>query len=361
MYSPWGCLRLRDRGARYGPAMTIESSQQVSRPGSPALRRQPLGSKSGLSVTDVGLGLWAVPGGEWGPAEDADSLAAIEAAFDAGVNFFDTADVYGAGHSEELLGRAMAGRRDQFIVATKIGWTGFDRENDRSQYDTVDKLVAGVAGSLERLGTDYVDVIQCHISYAEPNTDVFIEGFHRLKESGTVRAWGVSTGDINHLRRFNADDACDTLQIDYSILNRFPEREIFPYCQEHEIGVIVRGPLAMGLLSGKYRAEDEFPVGDFRRAWTEDREQHAQFLSDLVTVDKLKAVTPEGTSVAELALRFVRSHPAVTTVIPGARNRRQAESNTATGLQPLLTDAEMAAIDRIVGPGGGRKIWPEVT
>jgi aryl-alcohol dehydrogenase-like predicted oxidoreductase len=341
--------------------MSIESSQEVYMPGSAVLRRRPLGSKSGLSVTDVGLGLWAVPGGEWGPAEDADSLAAIEAAFEAGVNFFDTADVYGAGHSEKLLGRAMAGRREQFVVATKIGWTGFDRENDRSQYDTIDKLVAGVAGSLERLGTDYVDVIQCHISYAEPNTDVFIEGFRRLKEAGTVRAWGVSTGDVNHLRRFNADGDCDTLQIDYSILNRFPEREILPYCQEHGIGVIVRGPLAMGLLSGKYRAEDEFPEGDFRRAWTENPEQHSQFLADLAIVERLKGAAPDGTSLAELALRFVLSRPAVSTVIPGARNRRQAESNTATGLQPLLSGADMAAIDGIVAPGGGRKIWPEIT
>jgi aryl-alcohol dehydrogenase-like predicted oxidoreductase len=325
------------------------------------LRRRPLGAASGLSVTDIGLGLWAVPGGEWGPGEDADSLAAIEAAFDAGVNFFDTADVYGVGHSEELLGRAMTGRREQFVVATKIGWTGFDRANDRSQYDTVDKLVAGVAGSLRRLGTAYVDVIQCHISYSEPNTDVFIEGFRKLKEAGTVRAWGVSTGDINHLRRFNADGDCDTLQIDYSILNRFPEREILPYCREQGIGVIVRGPLAMGLLSGKYRADDEFPEGDFRRSWVENPEQHAQFLADLASVEELKAVITEETPLAELALRFVVSHSAVTTVIPGARNRRQAEANTATGLKPLLTEKEMAAINGIVEPGGGRKIWPEVT
>ncbi len=325
------------------------------------MRRRALGSTSGLSVTDIGLGLWAVPGGEWGPGDDADSLAAIEAAFDAGVNFFDTADVYGAGHSEGLLGRAMAGRREHFVVATKIGWTGFDRDHDRSQYDTIDKLVAGVAGSLERLGTDYVDVIQCHISYPEPNTDVFVEGFRKLKEAGTVRAWGVSTGDINHLRRFNAEGDCDTLQIDYSILNRYPEREILPYCQEHGVGVIVRGPLAMGLLSGKYGADDKFPDGDFRRAWVEDSDQHAQFLADLATVDRLKAVAPAGTSLADLALRFVVSSPAVTSVIPGARNRRQAESNTATGLKPLLSEDEMGAINGIVVPGGGRKIWPEVT
>lgn len=322
---------------------------------------RPLGAKSNLLVTDIGLGLWAVPGGEWGPADDADSLAAIDSALEGGVNFFDTADVYGDGHSEELLGRAMAGRRDRFIVATKIGWTGFDRERDRSQYDTVPKLIAGVTGSLRRLDTDYVDVIQCHISYPEPNTDVFIEGFRQLKEEGKVRAWGVSTGDLRHLQRFSADGDCDTLQIDYSILNRLPEREVLPFCQEQGVGVIVRGPLAMGLLSGKYSAKSSFPAGDFRRSWVEDPQQHSQFLDDLETVEKLSVLVTPGDSLSQLALRFVVSHPAVTTVIPGARNRGQARSNTAAGLQPLLSEEEMRGIDRLVPPGGGRKIWPEIT
>jgi aryl-alcohol dehydrogenase-like predicted oxidoreductase len=322
------------------------------------LRKRPLGSATGLLVTDIGLGLWAVPGGEWGPGDDADSLAAIEAAVEAGVNFFDTADLYGDGHSEELLGRSMAGRRDRFIVATKIGWTDFDRDNQRSQYDTVDKLVAGVAGSLRRLGTDYVDVIQCHVDYPEPNTGIFIEGFRRLKQAGTVRAWGVSTSDIDHLRRFNAEGDCDVLQVDYSILNRFPEREIFPYCQEHGIGVIVRGPLGMGLLAGKFAADDAFPTGDFRRAWIEDPPQRSQFLADLATVEKLKAVVPEGESLSQFALRFVVSHPAVSTVIPGARNQNQAEANVAAGRQPLLSGSDLAAVDEIVPPGGGRRVWP---
>lgn len=322
------------------------------------LRRRPLGSASGLLVTDVGLGLWAVAGGEWGPGDDADSLAAIEAAFDAGVNFFDTADVYGAGHSEELLGRSMRGRRDRFVVATKIGWTDFDRDRDRSQYDTVEKLVAGVAGSLRRLGTDYVDVIQCHVGYPEPNTGVFIEGFRHLQEAGMVLAWGVSTSDIDHLQRFNAEGDCGVLQVDYSILNRFPEREILPYCQEHGIGVIVRGPLGMGLLTGKFAADDTFPEGDFRRGWIEDASQRSQFLADLAIVEKLKAVVPAGESLSQFALRFVLSHPAVSTVIPGARNQKQAEANVAAGRQPLLSRSELAAIDRIVAPGGGRRVWP---
>jgi aryl-alcohol dehydrogenase-like predicted oxidoreductase len=153
------------------------------------MQKNPLGI--GIDVTEIGLGLWAVPGFEWGPGDERDNLEAIEAARAAGVNFFDTADVYGPDLSEELLGKAMTGRREEFVVATKIGWKGWDAEAKRSQYDSVDKLVAGVEGSMRRLNTDFIDLIQCHISFAEPNTDVFIEGFKRLKAEGKVRAWGV--------------------------------------------------------------------------------------------------------------------------------------------------------------------------
>jgi aryl-alcohol dehydrogenase-like predicted oxidoreductase len=322
------------------------------------MNRRPLGARSGLEVSEVGLGLWAVSGSEWGVVQDQDNLDAIEAALESGVNFFDTADVYGAGHSEELLGQAMQRRRDAFVVATKIGWINYDKQADRSQYDSVDTLVAGVEGSLRRLGTDHIDVIQCHVDYPEPNTPVFIEGFRRLKEAGTVRGWGVSTSDPDHLRRFNADGDCDVLQTDYSILNRTAEAELFPYCQEHGIGVIVRGPLAMGLLTGKYTASATFPDGDFRRAWIDDPTQREQFLRDLAIVEKLRDAVPDGETLAHFALRFVRSHPAVSTVIPGAKDRRQAESNSAAGLKPLLSDQEKAAVDGLIPPGGGRKIWP---
>lgn len=324
----------------------------------PAMNERPLGSATGLSVSVIGLGLWAAGGDEWGTSEDRASLDAVETALEAGVNFFDTADVYGSGHSEELLGQAMRGRRDEFIVATKIGWTGYDDEADRSRYDDVASLVEGVESSLERLGTDHVEVIQCHIDHPEPNTPVFIEGFRKLKEDGIVKAWGVSTSDLEHLKQFNADGDCDVLQTDYSILNRTAEQEIFPYCQENGIGVIVRGPLAMGLLTGKYSASDTFPDGDFRRAWIEDPEQNEQFLRDLEVVDRLRAVVPEDGSMARFALRFAMSHPAVSTVIPGARNESQARANAQAASEPLLSATELKSVDRLVPRGGGRKIWP---
>lgn len=317
-----------------------------------------LGDSTGILVTEIGLGLWAVAGSEWGPADDRASLDAIEVALDAGVTFFDTADVYGEGHSEELLGQAMKGRRERFIVASKIGWTGFDRQENHSAYDSVDKLIAGVEGSLRRLDTDFLDVIQCHVNYREPNTDVFVEGFRALRDAGKVRAWGVSTSDFDLLRYFNASGDCDVLQIDYSILNRTPEQEILPYCAEQGIGVIVRGPIAMGLLAGKYGTDDSFPEGDFRANWISDPTQNAQYLRDLDVVERLRSVVPDGQSLAEFALRFVRSEPAVSTVIPGARDGRQSAANAAAGVAPLLSPDERAAVDQIVPPGGGRKIWP---
>jgi aryl-alcohol dehydrogenase-like predicted oxidoreductase len=284
-------------------------------------------------------------------------LAAIDASLDAGINFFDTADVYGDGHSEELLGKAMRGRRELFAVATKIGWVGYDGENNRSQYDSVDKLIAGVEQSLRRLQTDHIDLIQDHIFYREPNTDVFVEGFQKLQRDGKVRAYGLSSSDFAFVKDFNSNGNCATLQIDYSILNRTAEQEIFPYCQKNNIGVIVRGALAMGILTGKFTPEARFSDGDFRQNWNEKSDERRIFLEDLGKVERLRSLTHDST-LAQLALRFVISHPAVTTVIPGARSAGQAHENVKAGLLGPLTKEEHRRIDSITPPGGGRKIWP---
>jgi aryl-alcohol dehydrogenase-like predicted oxidoreductase len=313
--------------------------------------------KSDIQVTKMGFGLWAAGGDYWGPTEDREVLDAIDAALDAGINFFDTADVYGGGHSEELLGRAMRGRRDQFVVATKIGWLGFDDQASRSAYDTVDKLIAGVECNLRRLQTDMIDVIQSHISFRDPTMEVFVEGFQRLQQEGKVRAYGVSTSDFDYLQAFNSDGGCATLQIDYSILNRTAEAEIFPYCIEHDIGVIVRGPLAMGILTGKFTPDWTFPDDDWRRRWQETPEEREIFLQDLEKVEKLRPMAEDRT-LAQLALQFVMAHPAVTAAIPGAKNPRQLEDNVQAALLPPLTEEELAQIDAITPPGGGRKIWP---
>ncbi len=313
--------------------------------------------KSGIEITKIGVGLWAIGGTSWGETDDRESLNMIDAALDLGINFFDTADVYGDGHSETLLGQAMQGRRDRFVVATKIGWQGFDGEKVVSAYDTVDKVVSGVEESLTRLQTDTVDLIQCHIDFREPNMEVFVEGFQKLLQQGKVRAYGVSTSDFEYLKAFNADNRASSLQIDYSILNRTPEAQIFPYVMKNNLGVLVRGPLAMGILTGKFNANTRFEEGDFRTRWITNEDEHRVFLNDLEKVEKLKQLT-DGRSLAQLAIQFTLQHPAVTAAIPGAKRIDQLKENVKAALLPDLTPEELAVIDAITPPGGGRKIWP---
>ena len=313
--------------------------------------------KTGLEVSVIGLGLWAIGGKDWGPTDDRESLGTIDAALDAGITFFDTADVYGDGHSERLLGTAMNGRRDRFIVATKIGWTGFDEARKCSAYDTVDKLIAGVEGSLRRLNTDYFDVIQRHIDYPDPTVDVFLEGFQVLQNAGKVRGYGLSTSDFAFLRQFNADGGCGTLQVDYSLLNRTPEAEVLPYCRSKDIGVIVRGPLAMGILTGKFEAGTRFGENDFRRRWHESELERKIYLDDLAKVERLRGLAVDR-SLSQLAIQFSIHDSAITTSIPGAKTVLQLRENLSAASLPPLTEAEIAAIDAITPPGGGRRIWP---
>jgi aryl-alcohol dehydrogenase-like predicted oxidoreductase len=313
--------------------------------------------QSEIPVTEIGLGLWAIGGSEWGPVKDQESLETIDAALDAGINFFDTADIYGQGHSEQLLGRAMQERRDKFIVATKIGWIGFNRPDFISAYDSPQKLIAGVEQNLARLGTDYIDLLQSHVHHPEPHTKHFIEGFQRLQQRGVIKAYGLSSSVFEFIQEFNADGGLSTLQIDYSILNRTAEKEIFPYCLEHNIGVIVRGPLAMGILTGKFSEKSRFPAGDFRQNWINNQEENQIFLDDLKKVDQLKEIAGD-LPLSQLALQFVLAHPAVSTVIPGAKTIQQVQENARVGYLPPMGPDLLTQIDLVVPPGGGRKIWP---
>jgi aryl-alcohol dehydrogenase-like predicted oxidoreductase len=314
--------------------------------------------KSNLDITEIGFGLWAAGGDQWGATDGREVLNAIDYALDHGINFYDTSDVYGAGHSEELLGQAMQGRREKFVIATKSGWRDFDGERGQSAYTTVEKVIAGVGSNLQRLNTDFIDVIQSHIDFRDPTMEIVVEGFQRLQKEGKVKAYGVSTSNFEYLKAFNTDGGCGTLQIDYSILNRTAEEEILPYCQQNNIGVIVRGGLAMGILAGKFTPETRFPEGDFRRRWHENPDEYQIFLNDLAVVEKLRQLVNPERTLAHLALQFVLNHPAVTTAIPGIKDVSQAEKNIHAGLsQPLNTD-EMDFINNLILPGKGRKIWP---
>ncbi len=299
--------------------------------------------KTGFRVSAIGMGCWAIGGDAWGPVEDRDSIAAIKRALELGVNFFDTADVYGRGRSERLLARGLLGRRQDAIVATKVGlWrSGPDRPN---AYAEPKLVVESCEQSLERLQTDYIDVYQCHLWWDE-NTEVFLEAFDALKSQGKIRASGLSTNQIDHVRHFNQSGTCDVLQFDYSILNRSPETDILPYCEKEQIGTIVRGPLKMGMLTGKFTPNTTFPEGDIRRPWPEQD----WYRESLEKVERLRALS-DGRSMAQAALQFVLRHPAVHTAIPGAKTVGQVEANAAAA-DGRLTDRDLELIEAVAPAG----------
>ncbi len=305
--------------------------------------------KTGWKVSVIGLGTWNI-GGQWGEVDDRTALATIWKAYECGVNFFDTADAYGEppGRSEELLGKALQGIRHEVFIATKVGnWAR--RHGHPLPYTSPLHIIACCHASLYRLRTDYIDLYQCHIGNpTDAEIEVFLEAFDRLKEQGKIRAYGISTNSLDALQRFNKHGTCATCQLDYSILNRAPEKDLLPYCQDQNIGVIVRGPLAMGILSGKFTPDTVF-TDEVRRSWNEG-ERRQRFLRRLEVVERLRFLERNGRTMAQAALQFVISHPAVSCTIPGAKSPQQAEMNAMAG-DGTLTPEELAAINEVVQPG----------
>ena len=300
--------------------------------------------RTGLRVSEIGFGAWAIGGDAWGTVEDNDSLAAMDRALELGINFIDTADVYGNGRSEFLVAEAIRGRRDQVVLSTKGGLMGHHRDPERAPvYGQPEKVVEALEASLQRLETDHVDVYFCHIWWDKhEETEAFIEAFDRLKKDGKVRAVGVSTNDLDHIRHFDRNDGLDAVQLDYSILNREPEREILPYLEERGIGVVVRGPLRMGILTGKFSEETTFPEGDIRKDWPREK----WFEESLRKVERLRPLE-DGRTLGQLALRYVLSHEAVSVAIPGAKTPAQVEANAAASARPLLSQEDLRLIHEV--------------
>ncbi len=297
--------------------------------------------RTGLEVSTIGFGGWAIGGDAWGPVEDRQSLAAIERALELGVTFFDTADVYGRGRSEELLGRALGGRRDDVVVCTKVGLWDSHVDRKPNIYSDPALIVECCEASLRRLGTDRIDVYLCHLWWDE-NTEAFLEAFEQLRTAGKIQHYGVSTDTPSHLRHFDQDGTCDVVQLDYSILKRDAERELLPYAQEQRIGTIVRGPLRMGLLTGKFDADTTFPEDDVRHGWPDE----PWYRDAIETVERLRPLAQDERSLGQLALGFVLSHPAVHVAIPGAKTPEQVEGNAAAADTPLRAD-ERARIEAL--------------
>jgi aryl-alcohol dehydrogenase-like predicted oxidoreductase len=198
--------------------------------------------------------------------------------------------------------------------------------------------------SLHRLGTDHIDLYQCHVGSA-PDYSVYIEGFEQLVKSGKIRAYAISSNSLAAVDAFNRNGRCAVVQLEYSILNRAVEDDLLPYCQQHNIGVIVRGPLAKGVLSGKFNRQTRFD-DSVRLKWNSG-EHHERFLVQLEIVERLRFLEKPGRNLAQAALQFVIAHPAVSVAIPGAKSPEQARTNAAAGNQ-TLESSELERIHKIV-------------
>ena len=294
--------------------------------------------KTGWQVSAIGLGTWNI-GNQWGPVDEVTAWATIRSAFEHGVNLFDTAESYGIpnGLSEERLGRALAGIRHRVYVVTKTGHWG-ERTGQGVPRTTVDMIRLCVHASLGRMRTDWADVVLCHEGNLK-DPAIYLDGFESLKQDGYLRAYGISTDDLDVLKRFNVNGTCSVVEVDYSLLNRKPEAGLLPYCQEHGIGVLIRGPLRKGLLSGKYGAASTF-TDSVRTSWNVGSGGRASFEAEVAAVERLKSVVQPGPEMTTAALRYVISHPSAPVAIPGAKSAEQAAANAAAG-DRLLTAQEI--------------------
>jgi aryl-alcohol dehydrogenase-like predicted oxidoreductase len=307
--------------------------------------------RTGLKVSVIGLGTM-VHAGHFGPMKDEESLGAIDAALDLGVNFIDTSDAYGAGYSETLLGKALKNRRDKVILATKGG--NFMVGPNRGKTDFSAAHIGRVMDeSLQRLQTDYVDLYQLHNpKVAEIQSGDVWDLLARRKKEGKIRHYGVSINSIDEALAALECGLSDTIQLEYSLLAQEPAEKVFPLATQKNVGIIARVPLRRGLLTGKLRPEDQqrFQGDDVRaRNFAGD-----VFKQQLEKVERLRFLEKPGRSLAQAAIAFCIADPAVSAVIPGGRNARQVRENTAAAETPLSRE-ELEKISALSLSGSGGK------
>ena len=302
--------------------------------------------QTGLRVSEISLGTWAF-GGDWGTVGEDDAYAALNRAVDLGVNFIDTADVYGDGRSEKLIGRLLKDRpNDEILVGTKAGRRLDPHVPEGYDYDN---LSAFVERSLDNLGVEALDLLQLHC----PPTEVYrqdstFEALDRLQKAGKVRNYGVSVEKVEEAQMALDYPGVATVQIIFNIFRQKPAEEFFPLAEERNVGILARVPLASGLLSGKMRSDRVFTEDDHRNFNREgqafDRGETfsgVNFETGLLAAEELKELVPEGNTLAQFALRWILMHPAVSCAIPGGKNPAQVEDNVAAAEMPPLPEEVM--------------------
>ncbi len=300
--------------------------------------------KTDWNVSAVSMGCWGI-GGQWGEVTERAATEAIRAAREGGVNLFDTSDSYGMGRSEELVGEVLGSRPDDVYIATKVGNWG-RRLDDHFPYNSVYSIYESCHASLHRLKTDVIDLYQCHINSPD-NPEIFLEAFETLKQQGKIRHYGVSTDHADVVKAFNVGGDCSLCQVNYSIFVREPEKELLPYCRENDIGVLVRSPLAMGVLTGKFDTGTTFD-DQVRRGWNKG-DAHKNFVKRVELSRKLGALANADRTLGDIALQFILANPAVTCPIPGMKNPDQARTNIRAA-DGELAEEDLRMIDKICPP-----------
>jgi len=290
--------------------------------------------RTGLRVSDVGFGAMTIGGEVFGTTDDQESLRALHRALDLGMNFIDTADAYGRGHSEELIAQVLKTRRNEVVLATK-GGNQFTVRQGLRNFDP-DYITSALEASLKRLQIETIDLYQLH----NPSQEVMRRGeifarLDRCKREGKIRFYGVSLEKTEDGIVAIETGKPDTLQVVYNILHQDPEEKLFPLAQRENIGILARVPLERGVLSGRFKSTAEFAQKDWRRGvFSEEALAQTQ-----AAVEKLGFLMKDDVpNLAQAALRFILSQPAVSTVIPGIRTVQQVESNLVISGKTLPAD-----------------------
>ena len=307
--------------------------------------------RTGWRVSSISFGAWAI-GGPWGRVDDRESLAALHRAVDLGVNFFDTADVYGDGHSERLLAQLKRERREEIFIATKAG-RRLDPHTAAGY--TIENLTAFIERSLKNLEVDALDLLQLHC----PPTEVYywpelFAGLDDLVRQGKIRHYGVSVEQVEQALKAIEYPGVQTVQIIFNIFRQRPADLLFSEARKRQVGILARLPLSSGMLAGKLTSQSKFGPDDhrdFNRGGEAfDRGETfsgVDYETGLQAVEELRTLVPAGMTMAQFALRWILMFDAVTCAIPGAKRPGQVEDNVRAADLPRLTDVTMQAIDQL--------------